>query len=40
MKLPPGQDWVTEDGFAGFDGLDDFGLGGTAFSTGTGTPTE
>lgn len=38
MKLPPGQDWLTEDGFAGFDGLDDIGMGITGFNTETGTP--
>lgn len=37
MKLPPGQDWMTEDGFAGLDGLDDIGLSGTGLGIETST---
>ena len=40
VKLPPGQAWVVEDGFAGFDGLDDIGMGGTGLTSETSTPTD
>ena len=33
VKLPPGHDWEVEDGFAGFDGLDDISLAGTELNT-------
>lgn len=40
VKLPPGQDWIVEDGLAGFDDLDDFGVAGTGLSSETNTPTN
>ncbi len=40
IKLPPGQDWATEDGFAGFDGLDDIAFGATGLYAETSTPAD
>ncbi|CAF9930912.1 MAG: hypothetical protein HETSPECPRED_007744 [Heterodermia speciosa] len=34
------QDWVTEDGFAGFEGLDDFEIGEMGLMTALSTPTR
>ena len=38
-KNEANQDWVVEDGFAGFEGLDEIGVGGTGLSTGFTIPT-
>ena len=39
IKSPSRQDWVVEDGFAGFEGLDDIGLGEIGLTTALNTPT-
>lgn len=39
IKNPTNQDWVIEDGFAGFEGLDDIGLAEMGLNTALSTPT-